>query len=354
MGGRISRRRFMAGTAGGLAALAATRTVAAGVSVPDSARVWVVHHPGVCPVENGYRPADPDIVRAMVRAALIKMHPGRSVADIVAGWCPSGKTPATARIKIKFAGTRGLFPCHPGVINGVVRLLVDDGGVRPENIHVYENCPKNFGEADRPPIFGTPFAGGKNREPGVVYSQLGAPDGTDMPNANHRETIRLDCGNGQTKEYTFHFWDGLQNDTDILINIPALKRHIGPPKFTTTTIAMKNHYGSIRDPYRQHGTEIGEKIAALNAARVIRAKEKLVVVDALYAMYSQGPERGRMKYGLNKLLVSSDPVAADYVGWGMLNEMEPCAEPREIMLAARNGVGFRADRWQDHAAELEM
>ena len=45
------------------------------------------------------------------------------VAAIVRGWCPSGKSPATARVKIKFCGTRGLFPCHPGVVNGVVRLL---------------------------------------------------------------------------------------------------------------------------------------------------------------------------------------------------------------------------------------
>jgi hypothetical protein len=332
-------------------------------AVPDSAKVFVVHHKGVCPIANEYQMCDPDIVKAMVKETVLRMGMGNDIASVVRGWCSPGKSPATARVKIKFNGTRGLFPAHTGVVNGVVRLLIQEGAIKAKNIHVYENCPKNFGEDDRGIYFGTPFAGGWNQEPGVVYSHLKAPDGENIPDANHREEIRLDPGNGQAKEYTLWFWDSLAKDTDILINIPTLKRHAGTPELTTATLAMKNHFGSIRDPYRQHGPDIGERIAAVNLAKPIRDKQRLIAVDALYAMYTEGPERGRMRYGINKLLVARDPVATDYVGWGMLNavaqemrkgEFQPCDEPREIAIAARNGVGVREARWQDHIVAIDL
>jgi hypothetical protein len=369
---QVSRREFVrAATFGGMA-LAASPTLVrcAEAAVPDSAKVFVVHHKDVCPIVDQYRPADPQIAKIMVKEALLRMGIGRDVGEIVRRWCPSGKTPATARVKIKYNGTRGLFPSHPGVINGVVRLLIDEGGVKPENIHVYENCPKNFGEDDRPPIFGTPFAGGKNREPRVVYSHLKAPNGTDMPGSNYREDVRVDLGDGAFRQYTFWYWDALDKDTDILINVASLKRHIGSPNFSPVTLSMKNHYGSIRDPYRHHGREISEKIAAVNLAQPIRQKQRLIVIDALYAMFTQGPERGRMKYGINKLLVAREPVAADYVGWGMLNavlseertknkdgdleQVKDSPEPREIAIAARNGLGVRAEKWQDHVVEIDL
>jgi len=355
-GRRLSRREFVRTAAAGATVLTATRPIGLGAEkpIPDSAKVFVVHHKGVCPIVNEYRPADKNIVKQMVREALLRMEGVKSVEEIVRRWCPRGKTPQTARVKIKFNGTRGRFPVHTGVVNGVVRLLIDEGGVKPENIHVYENCPKNFGEEDRPPYFGTPFAGGKNREPGVVYSHLNAPDGVDMPHSNYREEFRLDLGGGKFKTYGFWYWDALVNDTDILINIPVLKRHISTPIFTTCTLSMKNHYGSIRDPYRHHGRNISEKIAAVNMAKPIREKQRLIVIDALYAMYTPGPERGKLKYGINKLLVARDTVAADYVGWGMLNEINPCPEPREIAIAARNGVGVRGRDWRDHVVEIDL
>ena len=363
--GRVSRREFVRTATLGAAALAASpRWARAGqTGVPETAKVLAVHHKDVCPIVDEYQPCDPDVVKAMVKDAVLRMGMGRDMGEVVRGWCPSGKTPATARVKIKFCGTRGRFPVHAGVVNGVVRLLVEQGGVKPENIHVYENCPKNFGEEDRGPSFGTPFGGGKNREPGVVYSHLGAPDGVDMAEANSREELRVDLGDGQVKEYGLWLWDALAKDTDILINIPALKRHISTPQFTTVTGAMKNHYGSLRNPSRHHGPEIGEQIAAVNMAAPIRTKQRLIVMDALYAMYTRGPDRGRMKYGINKLLVARDPVAVDYVAFGMLDAIgretpaggfEPFAEPREIAIGARNGVGVRGARWQDHVEDVDL
>jgi len=353
---RVSRREFVRKATLGAAALATSPALTrqAGAAVPDSAKVFVVHHKGVCPVVDEYRPADPEIVKLMLKQALPRMGMGENVGEIVRQWCPQGKTPVTARVKIKFNGTRGRFPVHAGVVNGVVRLLVDEGGIKPENIHVYENCPKNFGEEDRPPYFGTPFAGGKNREPGVLYSHLNAPDGVDMPNSDYRADRRLDLGDGQFQEYTFWYWEALDKDCDILINIPALKRHINTPKFTTATVSMKNHYGSIRDPYKHHGRDISEKIAAVNMGAPIREKQRLIVVDALYAMYTRGPDRGKLSYGINKLLVAGDPVAVDYVGWGMLDAIQPCPEPREIAIAARNGVGIRGPNWQDHVVAIDL
>lgn len=370
--GPFSRREFVRTAALGAAGLTASRLHAgdAPVEMPDSAKVYVVHHKDVCPIADEYQPADPDVVKAMVKQAVLRMGIGKDVAEVIRGWCPERKTPDTARVKIKYCGLRGRFPAHAGVVNGIVRLLVGEGGVKPENIHVYESCPKNFGEDDRPPFFATPFAGGKNREPGVVYSHLNAPMGVDMPNANYRQEIRFDRGGGFFKEYTFWFWDGLDKETDILINVPVLKRHLGGFLMPAVTLSMKNHYGSIRNASKHHGFEITSQIAAVNMAEPIRKKQRLIVMDALYAMYSRGPERGQMKYGLNKLIVARDPVAADHVGWGMLNAVakeafdaanpnpgysyKPFGLPREIALAALNGVGHRAVKWQDHVTEIDL
>lgn len=364
-GDRYSRREFLRTATLGAAALAGSSALRQNghAAVPETARVLAVHHKDVCPTVDEYQPCDPDVVKRMVKEAVVGLGIGKDVPSIVRGWCPAGKTPATARVKIKFCGTRGRFPVHPGVVNGVVRLLVEEGGIQPANIHVYENCPKNFGEEDRGPSFGTPFAGGKNREPGVVYSHLRAPDGVDMAEANHRQELRIDLGDGRFKEYGFWLWDALEKDTDILINIPALKRHISNARFTTVTGAMKNHYGSIRNPSRHHGPDIGEQIAAVNLAGPIRTTERLIVMDALYAMYTRGPDRGRMKYGINKLLVGRDPVAMDYVAFGMLSaigkeiqqgDFTPFAEPREIAIAAQNGIGVRGAGWRDHLVEVDL
>jgi hypothetical protein len=265
---------------------------------------------------------------------------------------------------------RGRFPVHAGVVNGVVRLLVEEGGIKPKNIHVYESCAKNFGEDDRPPLFATPFADTKNREPGVVYSHLDAPMGKDMPNASYSDVVELNAGTDQAWEKTFHFWDALGKDTDILINIPALKRHIGGFFMTSMTLSMKNHFGSIRNASKLHGLGIATNIAAVNMAKPIRDKQRLIVVDALYSMYTRGPTHGRMKYGLNKLIVGRDTVAIDYVGWGMLNSIakqqheaarpkrtaayRPFGMPREITIAANNGLGRRAAKWQDHVSEIDL
>ena len=370
--GRLSRREFVQTAALGATALAvpSARGEEAGSALPDSAKVYVVHHKDVSPAANEYQPADPDVVKKMVKEAILSMGIGKDMGEVVRGWCPEGKTPATARVKIKFCGVLSRFPAHAGVVNGVVRLLIEDGGVKPENIHVYESCPKNFGEEDRPPLFATPFADTKNRESGVVYSHLGAPMGRDMSDADYRQEVRFDLGGGAAREYTFHFWNALDKDTDILINIPVLKRHIGGFFMTSITLSMKNHYGSIRDAYNQHGMEMSRKIAAVNMAEPIRKKQRLIVVDALYAMHGPGPLMGKMKYGVNKLVVAQDRVAVDYVGWGLLNAFareaydaanrnpaapyRPFAEPTEIRYAAANGVGHRAAKWEDHVTEINL
>lgn len=364
-GAHLSRREFVRTATLGAAMLSTSPTLTQGgdASIPDSAKVFAVHHKDVCPVADEYQPCDPDIVKRIVKEALLRMGIGKDVGEIVRGWCPPGKTPETARVKIKYCGLRGLFPAHAGVVNGVVRLLTAEGGIKPGNIHVYESCEKNFGEDDRPPLIGTPFANGKNREPGVVYSHLNAPMGADMANSNYRQEIRLDLGSNRPMEYTFWLWDALDKDTDILINIPVLKRHYGGFFMTAITLSMKNHFGSVRNAIKLHGLAMGATIAALNMVKPIREKQRLIVVDALYAMYMSGPERGKMKYGINKLLVARDPVAADYVGWGTLNavgqetlkeEYRPFGEPSEIAFAARNGVGIRGAKWQDHVVAVDL
>jgi hypothetical protein len=92
---------------------------------------------------------------------------------------------------------------------------------------------------------------------------------------------------------------------DALINIPPIKQH-GTSGFTS---AMKNHYGTVRDPGALHGGDCDPYIAALNALPVIRDKTRLIVCDALRTCPYDWDHMVRE----NLIMMSFDPVANDTV-----------------------------------------
>lgn len=92
---------------------------------------------------------------------------------------------------------------------------------------------------------------------------------------------------------------------DALINIPPIKQH-GTSGFTS---AMKNHYGTVRDPGALHGGDCDPYIATLNALPVIRDKTRLVICDALRTC----PYDWDHMVKENLIMMSFDPVANDAV-----------------------------------------
>lgn len=134
-----------------------------------------------------------------------------------------------------------------------------------------------------------------------------------------------------------------------VINLPVLKDH----DLAGLSGALKNHYGSIHNPNKLHLDHCHPYIADLNCAEVIRAKQRLVICDALRVCYEGGPAfNPEATVSQGTLLVTTDAVAADAVGLQMLEDLRVAhglapimsqeRAPRYIALAAEYGLGNAA------------
>jgi hypothetical protein len=105
---------------------------------------------------------------------------------------------------------------------------------------------------------------------------------------------------------------------DALINMPVLKSHM----IAGVSFAMKNHYGSISGPSLLH-SNIGNRMAELNALPPIKDRTRLIVGDALTACLEY---RGGYPYWISdwagdSILMSFDPVAIDTIALQMLERL---------------------------------
>jgi len=127
---------------------------------------------------------------------------------------------------------------------------------------------------------------------------------------------------------------------DHLINVPVLKAHIW--NHTAVTLSLKNHVGSVNDPPALHAN-YATACATLNSQEAIKGKTRLVVIDSLFGAWSSMMVPAQ--FAPNSLIVTRDPVAADYIGTEMINEERSKYKqpPRNVSLllqkAAELGVG---------------
>ncbi|MFB3895866.1 MAG: DUF362 domain-containing protein [bacterium] len=131
-----------------------------------------------------------------------------------------------------------------------------------------------------------------------------------------------------------------------LINVPILKDHGA----CGLSLTMKNHYGSINNPGELHPNNCNPYCAELNAIPAIRNKTRLIIVDAIRPLANGGPsDRPKYRWLYNGLMISSDPVAIDYMGWQIIEEQrkvmglptltEQGRAPKYIYTAAKLGLG---------------
>jgi len=110
----------------------------------------------------------------------------------------------------------------------------------------------------------------------------------------------------------------VSEDCTALINLPMLKDH----DVAGVSISLKNHFGSINNPNKLHLNRCSPYVSDLNLAPAIREKQRLVICDALEVIYDGGPTyrpSTTARYGA--LLVGTDPVAVDRVGWQIIEEL---------------------------------
>ncbi len=132
-----------------------------------------------------------------------------------------------------------------------------------------------------------------------------------------------------------------------VINVPFLKTH----HMAVMTGCLKNlSHGLIRRPARFHGKRCSPAIAAINAHEALAGKLKLNITNGLRVNFDRGAEASERDIDSRGwLAVSTDPVAADCIGFGYLNHLRaekglrpllPSPQlPESLTLAEKFGVG---------------
>lgn len=131
-----------------------------------------------------------------------------------------------------------------------------------------------------------------------------------------------------------------------LINLPVLKDH----GIVGMSGAMKNYFGAIDNPNKYHSSAGDPFVADLCRLPEIRSKTRLTICDAITAQYEGGPPfMPQWCWPLGELLLATDMVALDRIGWQILEEkralsrlpslLEAGREPRYIHTAGRLGLG---------------
>lgn len=127
------------------------------------------------------------------------------------------------------------------------------------------------------------------------------------------------------------------HNADYLINMPVLKDHSCSSSLNLT-LAFKNHMGTV-NPGGSLGIHCNKNaVLDIMASSVITTKQRLVILDALYAVYNGGPG-GNPQATPQKILLSQDPVTIDAQGRIMINN-----------LRAANGLSAKNATYIDQAA----
>ena len=133
------------------------------------------------------------------------------------------------------------------------------------------------------------------------------------------------------------------------ISLAILKDH----GLAGVTAGMKNYFGAIHNPNKYHDSHCNPFVAEVFDAPPVKSRHRLTILDALTVQFHKGPSyhaRWAQKFG--GLVFSLDPVAADAVGWALIERLRAAAglptlrdegrAPDYLATAEKMGLG-RAD-----------
>jgi uncharacterized protein (DUF362 family) len=156
-------------------------------------------------------------------------------------------------------------------------------------------------------------------------------------------------------------FSAIQSDlTSSSISLAILKDH----GLAGVTAGMKNYFGAIHNPNKYHDTNCNPYVAEVFDTPFIKKKHRLTILDGLIVQYHRGPSfhsRWAEKQGV--LIFSFDPVAADTIGWQVIEELrakkglpsldEEGRKPVYLNTAENMGLG-KADIDQIKIKEVEV
>jgi uncharacterized protein (DUF362 family) len=137
--------------------------------------------------------------------------------------------------------------------------------------------------------------------------------------------------------------------TTASVSLAILKDH----GLAGVTAGMKNYFGAIHNPNKYHDSHCNPFVAEVFDAPPVKTRHRLSILDALVVQFHRGPSyhaRWAAKFG--GLVFSLDPVAADSVGWTIIEQLRASAglptlraegrAPEYLVTAEKMGLG-RAD-----------
>jgi uncharacterized protein (DUF362 family) len=388
--GPVSNRRvFLGGASGGVAALLASHPYVAAdapaggrptarPSAEELARTMPGPHPGRV-IEVGHRASvvrgriQAEPVRAMVRRGMQELF---GTEDPTQAWRRLFRRGDRVGIKVNPVGAPHAISNH-----ATVHAVVDglrSAGVRPADILVFDRYRRqllNAGYADNLPEGCRHDAAALDFDPVQLDIAGYDPDVfltlELMHPRHHRPT--------DERARRSHLSLTVSRRVDKIVNIAVLKDHGS----SGVTLALKNmSHGFVNNVARSHGGAAFNCcnffIPAVVALPQIRSKVVLHLIDGLKGVFQGGPgARERFVWEHKGILLATDPVALDKIGWGLvdaerarrrlgpvarcgllgLNEsqVEDCdmRQPQHIDLAGALGLGvFDRDRIQHRRIEL--
>jgi uncharacterized protein (DUF362 family) len=200
---------------------------------------------------------------------------------------------------------------HPELVSRVVQMCFAAGAksvsMFDNTLDQWQRAYANSGMEKVARDTGATLVNGKDQ---TLYRQVEIPNGEKLRQAKVHSLVL---------------------DSDVFINVPVLKKHMG----TLMTGCMKNLMGVVWDRRFYHRTDLHQCIADLLTFK----KPTLNILDACAPMVRNGP-RGTSADDLvvlRTLLVSTDIVAIDAAGAKMLG-YQP-SDIRHIAIAAEMNLG---------------
>jgi uncharacterized protein (DUF362 family) len=227
------------------------------------------------------------VVEKMLAKSMTKLTDAKTSAQ---AWKKLFSPKDVVGIKVNCLFGKGVST-RPEVVNAVIAGL-KSAGVKEDNIIVWDRSSVDLIKCGFIP---------NKTGPGVKYF---ADDDAWGPEI-------------QQGAFKGHITTVINEKITALVNMPILKTH----GITGISCCLKNHYGSFNNPGNHHGNNCDPQVADFSSIPMVKDKMRLVVVDGLRPQHSGGPGlQAHDQFNHYALMVSTDPVAADYQGLQIIQD----------------------------------
>jgi uncharacterized protein (DUF362 family) len=359
------RRHFLTGglaalavgcsrTQANLAVTAAAQPATNGIPGPFPGRVISVAHPGSIIGTQFQR----EPVRDMMRKGMMELTGADSPEE---AWRSFFQPGDIVGLKLNPVGMPHVISA-PEVVREIIAGL-HSAGIKSPEIVAYDRYRKQFIQAgfDKWLPEGVRWMAATD-DVGPLQLDMGGYD-PDQYVEMALVLPQADAGNAHhRRSYVARF---LTREVNKMINLTVLKHH----QSAGVTLALKNlSHGLVNNVSRSHSSPTlnacGAFIPAVVDLPIIRQKVVLNIVDGIQAGYHGGPlaKVGKYMWNHQTMYFSTDPVAVDKVGWGVIDKkrvekgMLPVGEappdadstfyrmqPEHIEIAGALGLGVYKD-----------